>query len=343
MLDVLATLCLLAAPDACAGRVVPVGAPDCAAAMEAAAPRLDAWRTRHAVTDVTCARWEGAPLLLTEIAPGVHVHAGEVAEPSPANLGDVANLVIVVGEEAVAVIDAGGSRGIGERVVATVRALTDRPIAAVVLTHMHPDHVFGATALADAGAEVIGHEALPLALAARAETYETAFLRLIGPGFVGSETPVSDRGVADAATLDLGGRSLRLTAWPTAHTAADHTGLDQATGTLDAGDLVSDTHAPALDGSLVGWQAVLERLGELRPQRVVPGHGATALPWPEGGEGLRRYLEVLAHDTREAIRAGATLSESVATAARSEATRWELFDLFNPRNATAAYPELEWE
>jgi quinoprotein relay system zinc metallohydrolase 2 len=310
--------------------------------MEAAETRLEAWRTRHTVTGVTCTR-QGEPLHTTEVAPGVHVHAGEIAEPSPANLGDVANLVIVVGEEAVAVIDSGGSREIGERVVATVRGLTDRPVAAVILTHMHPDHVFGATALADAGAEVIGHESLPLALATRAETFETAFLRLVGAGFVGSETPVPDRGVADAATLDLGGRTLRLTAWPTAHTAADLTVLDEATGTLVAGDLVFDVHAPALDGSLVGWQAVLEGWGDLRPQRVVPGHGAVSLAWPEGGDALRRYLQVLARDTREAIRAGARLSESVATAAASEAPRWELFDLYNPRNATAAYTELEWE
>lgn len=343
MLDVLASLCLLAVPDVCAERIVPVGAADCAAAMAAAEPRLVAWSARHAVSDVRCARWDGEPLEVTEVAPGLFVHTGAVAEPSPANGADVANLAIVIGERAVAVIDAGGSREVGERVVATVRYLTDLPIVAVILTHMHPDHVFGATALADAGAEIIGHEALPQALAARADSYETAFMRLTGPVFVGTQAPTPDRGVADMVELDLGARSLRLTAWPTAHTETDLTVLDAATGTLIAGDILFDVHAPALDGSLVGWQAVLALLEELAPARVVPGHGAASLPWPEGAEPLLRYLDVLAGDTRAAVAAGDTLSESVATAARSEAGAWQLFDLYNPRNATAAYTELEWE
>jgi quinoprotein relay system zinc metallohydrolase 2 len=343
MFDVLATLCFLDAPDTCARRAVQVGALDCAAAMAEAEPRLAAWKERYLVGDVECAPPQGEAIELAEIAAGVLVHVGAVADPSVGNRGDVANIVVVIGDEAVAVIDAGGSRAVGESVVAAVRRVTDLPIRAAILTHMHPDHVFGATALADAGAEVVGHDALPQALAARADSYETSFRRLIGPAFIGTDTPVPDRGVADAATLDLGGRVLRLTAWPTAHSPTDLTVLDETTGTLIAGDLVFDTHAPALDGSIRGWQTVLGAFDGVAPARFVPGHGAATLPWPEGGRPLRRYLDTLARDTRAAIGAGLTLSESVAVAAASEAEEWALFDLYNPRNATAAYTELEWE
>ena len=343
MFDVIVTLCLLDAPDICADRVVPVGAADCASATVAAAPRVDAWAARHEVRGIGCERWQGAPLDLTEVAPGVFVHAGAIAEPGPDNAGDVANLAIVVGRDGVAVIDAGGSRATGERVAATVRALTDRPVVAVILTHMHPDHVFGATALADAGAEIVGHARLPLALGARADSYETSFLRLVGPAFLGSEIPTVDRVIEGNGVVDLGDRTLRLKAWPIAHTPTDLTVSDDATGTLFAGDLVFHTHAPALDGSLPGWQEALGRLDAAQPARVVPGHGPASLPWPDGGAPLRRYLDVLARDTRQAILEGLTLSQSVATAAQSEAGEWRLFDLYNPRNATAAYTELEWE
>ena len=343
MIDVAATLCLLTAANLCVERVVPVGAPDCGSALASAEPRLEAWTARHSVAGVACVMPNDDSLALTEIAQGVYVHRGQVAEPAAENAGDVSNFAIVVGDERVAVIDAGGSRAVGERVVATVRSVTDLPVAAVILTHMHPDHVFGATALQDAGAEVVGHYALPTALAARADSYETSFQRLLGAAFVGTETPVPTRLVEGTETLDLGGRTLRLTAWPTAHTPTDLTVLDEATGTLFAGDLVFDIHAPALDGSLRGWQSALDTIDEFAPARVVPGHGAASLPWPEGGTALRRYLDVLARDTRAAIDAGLTLSDSVETAAQEEAGKWALFDLYNPRNATAAYTELEWE
>lgn len=343
MFDVLVTLCLLEALDVCAGRVVPVGAADCPAAFTAAESRLVSWRGAYEVSDVSCAAWQGSPISLAEIAPGVFVHAGQIAEPSTVNGGDVANIAVIVGRDAVAVIDSGGSRHVGESVVAAVRQLTDLPIAFAILTHMHPDHVFGATALSDTGAEIIGHEGLPLALLGRAESYETAFLRLLGSRFVGTETPVPDRAVREALTIDLGGRRLFLEPWPTAHTPADLTVFDEATGTLIAGDLIFDVHSPALEGSLIGWLEVLDSLAETPPQRVVPGHGALSLPWPKAANPLRRYLETLARDTRAALSEGLTLSQSVAVVARSEAGQWALFDQYNPRNATAAYTELEWE
>jgi hypothetical protein len=75
---------------------------------------------------------------------------------------------------------------------------------------------------------------------------------------------------------------------------------------------------------------------------VVPGHGPVSA-WPEALDDERRYLETLAADTRTMIAAGKTLAAAADTAAASERSRWQLFDDYNPRNATAAYSEIEWE
>ncbi len=224
-----------------------------------------------------------------------------------------------------------------------MRERTSLPIRYLILSHMHPDHVFGATALADAGAEVIGHDRLERALAARRDSYLAAMTRLIGPAFAGSALPRVDRPIASETRIDLGGRTLALVPRPTAHTETDLTVTDLETDTLIAGDLVFDRHVPALDGSLRGWQALLDALAGEAFERVVPGHGAASLDWPEGAAPERRYLDVLARDVATAIEAGRTLSETVETAGQSEAGAWALFDLFNPRNATTAYTELEWE
>ena len=292
----------------------------------------------------TCVPRRASHLAFTEVAKGVFVHRGAIEEPGPDNLGDVSNMGFVIGEHSIAVIDAGGSRAVGEELYLAIRERSELPISVVVLSHMHPDHVFGASPLAEAGAEVVGHAGLGRALAERAENYTESFGRLIGPrGFLGSSIVTPDREIENQETLDLGGRSLRLVARPTAHTATDLTVTDVSTGVMFAGDLVFAEHAPALDGSLKGWRATLSAMREEPASLLVPGHGGPVLPWPKGGDALERYLSTLDKDTRGAIDAGVPLSAATADIGTSEAENWALFDLYNARNATVAYTEIEWE
>jgi glyoxylase-like metal-dependent hydrolase (beta-lactamase superfamily II) len=172
-----------------------------------------------------------APLPTAEIAEGVFVHQGPVALLGEGNAGDHANLGFVVGERAVAVIDAGGSRATGEALYAAVRARTDLPVAWLVLTHMHPDHVMGASVFREAGARVIGHARLGPALEARAASYEAALERALGPAAaIGGGIALPDEAVAERREIDLGGRVLALEAHPTAHTDNDLTAFDARTG-----------------------------------------------------------------------------------------------------------------
>ena len=343
MIDILVTLCLLEAPRDCASRAVPVGAATCDEAQAAAGSRLVDWRGSYHVEDVRCGAMTEPSLDFEEVRPGIFVHRGQVALADATNRGDIANVAFIVGEEAVAVIDSGGSRALGEGVVAAVRAVTDRPIRHLILTHFHPDHVFGATALADAGALVLAHAKLPDALALRAETYLERGEDQSGVDFMGSGVARVDRVIAGTEVLDLGGRQLEIRAWPTAHTEADLTVLDRPTGTLIAGDLVFDEHLPTLDGSLSGWLGVLDEMGAIRASGVVPGHGGPIMPWPAGIALERRYLEVLARDVRALLGEGATIGVAAAAAGADEKGAWSLFDDHNPRNVTTAYTELEWE
>jgi quinoprotein relay system zinc metallohydrolase 2 len=281
---------------------------------------------------------------VTEVAPGVFVHRGRHELPTPANAADQANLGFVVGAEAVAVIDAGGSRAVGEGLHAAIRARTDLPIRWLVLTHMHPDHTLGASVFAEAGATVIGHARLPAALAARADSYAATLLREAGPALgIGSEPVPPDETVADVRVLDLGGRRLRLEAQPTAHSDNDLTVLDEATGAWFLGDLVFAGHLPTIDGSVLGWLALLDALEAREAAFAVPGHGPPRLPWPEGAAPMRAYLEALVAETRAAIARGDSLGEAVPRLGAGLRGDWALFDAFNQRNATAAYRELEWE
>ncbi len=337
----------------CAGLA---GAPPCRAALvpgyEAASlAGCEAALEAHPAAGAEC-RTAGEALAVTEVAPGVFVHRGAVAEPDGENRGDTANLGFVIGAAAVAVIDSGSAAWMGEALWRAIRARSDLPVTHLVLTHVHPDHVLGASVFA--GAEIVAHAGLPQALARRQETYLQRFEALIGSeGFLGTEVPGIDLEVAERARLDLGGRVLDLRAWPQAHSGTDLTVLDRATGTLFAGDLVVAEHIPPLDGSLRGWQRVLGELEQIPATRVVPGHGGpvsggsvsggAVLDWPEGAAPVRRYLGVLAREAAAAVAAGERLSEAVTHIAARERAQWQLFDVFNARNATVAFTELEWE
>lgn len=284
-----------------------------------------------------------APLTVSEVAPGVFVHAGTTALMTHDNEGAIANVGFVIGADAVAVIDTGGSVREGLRLLAAIRAATAKPIRYVVNTHAHPDHVFGNAAFVGTGARFVGHRNLPAALSARGSFYLDNFRRLMGDDLIAEVGIVPPSVLVDGTvSLDLGGRVLELHGFAAAHTDSDVVVFDRQTATLFAGDLVFVRHVPVLDASLKGWLAALDALAAIPARRVIPGHGPVS-EWPAALAPLRGYLTRLQADVRELIRQGVPLDRAVAEAGTSEKSRWDLFEEYNRRNATAAYAEAEWE
>ncbi|MGH8173851.1 MAG: hypothetical protein ACREPX_11965, partial [Rhodanobacteraceae bacterium] len=69
-----------------------------------------------------------APLKVTEVAPGVFLHAGKLLALDVPGHDDIANIGFVVGTRCVAVIDTGGSPRIGRALRASLRSRTTLPI-----------------------------------------------------------------------------------------------------------------------------------------------------------------------------------------------------------------------
>lgn len=280
-------------------------------------------------------------LALENPAPGVYVHYGQQAEMSRANVGDIANLGFIVGNRCVAVIDTGGTYGVGRALRQSIRRVTAVPVCYVVNTHGHPDHVFGNSAFAEDRPEFIGHVRLADALRRRGPNYLNALKRDLGAAADQSGVVLPTRSVAATDELDLGGRTLMLRAWKTAHTDSDLTVFDPLSQTLWLGDLLFVGHVPVVDGNLRGFLAAIDELKTLRATLTIPGHGR-ALAWPDAIAPQERYLKRLLADVRAAIKAKRTLAEALALA-DEEREHWLLFEQFHKRNISAAYAELEWD
>ena len=297
---------------------------------------------------VACAPLAAAPLHVDKVAPGVYVHIGQHKDVDDGYNGDIANIGFIVGDDAVAVIDTGGSYATGMALKEALRTVTQLPIRYVINTHGHPDHVFGNAAFVRAdGAgqapQLIGHARLPRALALRRDGYLRNLKKQLGDGAEKSDLIAPTLTVQDRLTLDLGHRTLELTAWPDAHTDTDVTVFDSATGTLWTGDLLFIDRTPAVDGNVNGWLAATRQLKQLPAAMVVPGHGPVTRDKNLALDRQAAYLSTLVRDVREGIRRGDDMTATMTTAAASERGRWQLFDAVNRRNVNLLYPRFEWE
>jgi quinoprotein relay system zinc metallohydrolase 2 len=284
-----------------------------------------------------------APFSIEKIAPGVYVHHGQHKDLSPHYGGDICNISFVVGEKGVAVIDTGGSPAVGSQLRKAIRKITRKPILYVINTHVHPDHALGNAAFKRDHPVFVGHSRLSETMAQRKEVYLRNQTEWVGADAAGTELIPPTLAISTTNELDLGGRTLRLTAYPVAHSPSDLSVFDTSSNTLWTGDLLFIERAPSVDGDVPAWLEVIEQLRSVQAARTVPGHGSVAA---NGGAALddeKRYLTALLADVRDAIKQGRSMEETITTAARSEQGRWLLFDVTNRRNIARIFPMLEWE
>lgn len=351
MFHLILTACVAGNSGICAPILLPAGEAAEVADCRAGAERISsAWLAGHQGLEGGGVDCTDAPpaLPVDQIAPGVYVHIGPVAQIGAENAGRIANLGFVVGDDAVAVIDAGGNRAEGQELYAAIRAVTDRPVTHLVLTHDHPDHMLGAAVFAEAGARIIGHPRLPDAIAARGPSFLDNLIRIAGPqAMAGTALPHPVEPVPEGgAEIDLGGRVLSLVPVQVAHTQADLTVRDSGADVLFTGDLLFRGLTPVVDGSINGWLDWMAAPPVPEPALIVPGHGPVAASWAEAAAMQETFLTALREAVRSEIAFGTPMSAAVPAVGAAMAPLrgdWVDFDATVARDATAAYKELEWE
>ena len=282
---------------------------------------------------------------LEEITEGVFVHYGLHEQITFENKGDIANIGFIVGEKAVAVIDTGGSKYVGEYLRRKITQTTDLPVRYVILTHVHPDHVFGVKAFDsdEFEVEIVGHNKLTEALIQRGEFYQQRFVN--EQGFQASDLELVPQTifVDTVEKIDLGNRILTLTAYQTSHTNNDLTVYDEKSKTLWTGDLLFRERVPVVDGTTLGWLETLTELSKVPVNFIIPGHGSVSRNWNEAAANQQRYLNELITGVRKSLKNGKSINHAINTVGQDEDTRWKLFTDHHGQNVSRTYVELEWE
>lgn len=283
---------------------------------------------------------------IEDLGGGIYVHRGEHLDIDEGYTGDICNISFVVGEKGVAVIDTGGSLKVGQQLRDAIKKVTDKPILYVINTHVHPDHIFGNAAFVEDKPKFIGHDKLEQAMHTRKEVYDKLNKRFLGDAAKGTDIVAPTLTVKTVETIDLGGRTLKITAHPNAHTNTDMTVQDSKTQTLFAGDFVFIERTPVIEGDIKGLIAEQEILKTQPFNMLVPGHGPVQKNNADGVKAInnaQHYFKVLLDDIRGSIKKGESMQSTMSTAAASEKSEWLLFDIANRRNVNNIFPALEWE
>lgn len=249
---------------------------------------------------------------LTRLSDTVYSYVG-VKDASPAN-SFAANAGIIIGTNGVLVVDTLISAKEGERFLADIRKVTDKPIKYVVNTHTHLDHALGNCVFAKLGATVISQDADRVALAANGAgiLQNAANYGLKPEDMTGTTIVTPTLSFSDQMLIDLGNEEVRLIRTAHSHTAGSLVVYLPARKILFSGDILfTDFHPFVADGDFAGWTRTLDSLLAMDIDRIVPGHGPLS-----SKKDLREMKEYLALFDGKAKELVATTQDADAIAAQ---------------------------
>ncbi|KQT59886.1 hydrolase [Methylobacterium sp. Leaf456] len=249
------------------------------------------------------------PLAPVEIAPRVWTIYGAPEPITRANGGAIANITVLDTSDGAVLIDAGPSHRYGTALKALAERLTGKPVVRVYLTHIHADHVLGATAFAPG--TVSGGPALRGDLKRAGTDLTNGMYRVAGDWMRGTGVPEPGR-VAEAGVEIIGERRFRIL--PLAgHTREDLCLFEESSGLLFPGDLVFlDRAATTPDADPERWRGALASLAEIDHRLLIPGHG----PVEAGRRGIdqtRRWLDTVEARIGDGFSHGLDVTELMET------------------------------
>ncbi len=207
-----------------------------------------------------------------------------------------------------------------EKILAAVKAKSDKPIRFVVNTHWHGDHTGGNENLGKAGAIIVAHENVRNRMSE--EQFLEAFDQKVPPAPPAALPVIT---FTDSITLHWNGEEIRVQHLEPAHTDGDSIIHFVKADVLHMGDCYFNGMYPFIDvstgGSIDGMiRAVDEglKIGGDRT-KIIPGHGP-----PSGVAELKEFRDMLAtarDSIQKLVDAGKSREETIAAKPTAELDR----------------------
>jgi glyoxylase-like metal-dependent hydrolase (beta-lactamase superfamily II) len=258
------------------------------------------------------------------------------------------NTGIVVGDDAVMVIDTQATPVMAQDVIRRIREVTDKPIRYVVLSHYHAVRVLGATGyrpdqiIASRDTYDLIVERGEQDMKSEIERFPRLFRAVESVPGLTWPTIVFERRM----TMWLGKLRVEIMQLGRGHTKGDTVVWLPDEKILFSGDLVEYDATPYTgDAYLTDWPATLDAIAALDPQQLVPGRGAT-LRSPAavkaGLDGTRAFVTAMFGSVKQGVAAGKDLRavyKETYAALRPRFGHWVIFDHCLPFDVTRAYDE----
>jgi glyoxylase-like metal-dependent hydrolase (beta-lactamase superfamily II) len=231
------------------------------------------------------------------------------------------NSGVIIGDKFIMVSDATATPAMARDLIERIRAVSDKPIKYVLLTHYHAVRVLGASAYVDEGAtEVIASQGTYELIVERGQqdmqSEMERFPRLFRnaesvPGLTWPTLVIDGK-----LTVDLGGVQVKIWHPGPGHTRGDTIAWVEDEKVLFSGDLVEyEAGVYTGDAQLEEWPATLEALRALRAEAIVPGRGEAMKGNAAVNKALdytKRWVETLYRCAKEAAAQGMDLKAAMA-------------------------------
>ncbi len=259
------------------------------------------------------------------------------------------NTGIVIGDDAVMVIDTQATPVMAQDVIRRIREVTDKPIKYVMLSHYHAVRVLGASAYQPE--HIIASQDTYDLIVERGEQDKASEIQRFPRLFQAVES-VPDGMTwptitfTGKMTLWLGKLEVQLLQLGRGHTKGDTVVWLPQEKVLFSGDLVEFDATPyAGDAYFKDWPQTLDRLAALDASALVPGRGA-ALTTPEqvaqGLAGTRGFIADVYSSVEEGVKAGKDLNavyKETFAKLKPKYGHWVIFDHCMPFDVTRCYDE----
>ena len=212
---------------------------------------------------------------LTRISDSIYAYVG-ADDDSPSNSFG-ANAGIIVGQDAILVVDTLISNNKAKAFIKDIRAITGKPIKFVVNTHAHLDHSFGNNEFEEMDATIISHaNAMRYMKKASKKILENVeiYFGLTKEEMAGTRIVYPHLAFSQGMEVDLGGLQVEIRYIAHSHSNGSVYVYCPAQKVLFTGDILFTDFYPNMSSADVnGWVETIDHLMSLDIERIVPGHG----------------------------------------------------------------------